>query len=97
MHNARPKSLFFSNMGFRIWRQCSLSGCIQNSFSLMRSATGLINRVADRYAVLRDEDFICVLILCGQNLNCPPILWVGEQIILQLHQVFSQLIELRLC
>ena len=58
MYNARLKSLFFLTMGFRIWRQRSLPGCNQNSFSLMLSAIGLIDRVADSFAVLRDEDLI---------------------------------------
>jgi hypothetical protein len=58
MYNARPKSLFFLNMGFRIWRKRSLPGCVQNSVSLMLSATGLIGRVADSFADLRDEDLI---------------------------------------
>jgi hypothetical protein len=151
MYNARPKSLFFLNKGFRHSLQRSLPGYVQNSFSLMLSATGLIDRVADSFADLRDEDLIsferrgrivearavytnpsrrnmmsmtaitirmwiqlpvrgkleltfrpkkpsshsitrttmiiqisddmrfllCVLILYGQNLNCPSILWVG--------------------
>ena len=58
MYNARPKSLFFMNKGFRRSRQRSLPGYVQNNFSLMLSATGLIDRVADSFADLRDEDLI---------------------------------------
>ena len=38
-----------------------------------------------------------IQLLCGQNINRPLNLRIGEQVILQLHQVIRQLIQLRLC